>query len=117
MHELPVIESILNICLKYAKENDVQKILAIHLEVGEMSDLQDEWMQNYFDHLTKGSIAEGARLKIKRTPVVMKCGSCGTSFEINIRAKGDIKCPQCDSEKNYTLISGREYKIMNMEAI
>ncbi len=117
MHELPVIESIMNICLKHANDHQVQKILAIHLEIGKMSDLEDEWMQSYFDHLSKGTIAEGAVLKIKRTPVIMRCGNCGTSFEVDIRAASDIKCPQCQAEKDYTLISGREYKITNMEAI
>jgi hydrogenase nickel incorporation protein HypA/HybF len=117
MHELPVIESILNICLKHAQQNDVQKVLAIHLEIGELSDLENEWMQSYFDHLSKGSIAEGAVLKIKRTPVVMKCGGCETSFNVDVKSLKDIKCPSCNAEKNFQLVSGREYHILNMEAI
>lgn len=117
MHELPVIESIMNICLKHANENHVQKIFAIHLEIGKLSDLEDEWMQSYFDHLSKETIAEGAKLKIKRTPVVMKCANCGETFEVDIRAESEIRCPQCQTDKDHTLISGREYKITNMEVI
>lgn len=39
MHELPVIKSILDICLRYAKANEVSKIISIELKIGELSDL------------------------------------------------------------------------------
>lgn len=117
MHELPVIKSILNICLKHAMSYGVQKIMAIHLEIGEMSDLEDDWMQQYFDYVSKGTLAEGAQLKIKRIPVVMRCNACGESFEVDVKKMAGIQCPKCNAEKNYTLVSGKEYHIKNMEAI
>ena len=68
MHELSVMESILNIVVKHALKNDAKKILGISLRVGEMTDLVDEWMQRYFDYLSKETIAAGAVLKIERIP-------------------------------------------------
>jgi hydrogenase nickel incorporation protein HypA/HybF len=117
MHELPVTQSILNICLKHAMSYGVQKIMAIHLEIGEMSDLEDDWMQQYFDYVSKGTPAEGARLKIKRIPVVMRCNACGESFKVDMKKTAGIQCPKCSAEKNHTLVSGKEYHIKNMEAI
>jgi len=116
MHELPVTKSILNICLKHAMSYGVQKIMAIHLEIGAMSDLEDEWMQQYFDYVSKGTLAEGAKLKIKRIPVVMRCNACGEKFEVDVKDMAGIRCPKCNAEKNYTLVSGKEYHIKNMEA-
>ena len=116
MHELPVIESILKVALKHAQKNDVQKITAIYLQVGELSDLQDEWMQRYFDYLSKDSIAEGAQLKIDRVPVVMQCEDCAISFQVDIKKIDEIVCPECNG-KNNKLISGRGYFIKNMEVI
>jgi len=116
MHELPVINSILKVVMKHAVTNNVNKVVAVHLQVGELSDLEDKWMQQYFDYLTKGGIAEGARLVIERMPVVMKCEDCGVSYEANLKENKKLLCPECGSEKN-TLISGREYFIKNMEAI
>jgi hydrogenase nickel incorporation protein HypA/HybF len=116
MHELPVIESILKVALSHAAKNTVKKVAAIHLEVGELSDLEDEWMQRYFDHLSKDSIAEGAVLKIERIPVVMKCEDCDDSFKVDIKNVKDIVCPQCEG-KNNKLISGREYFVKSMEVI
>ncbi|MCJ7747981.1 MAG: hydrogenase maturation nickel metallochaperone HypA, partial [Desulfobacterales bacterium] len=54
MHELPITESILNIVLKHAEMNSVRKVMAIHLKVGKLSDLEDDWIQRYFDYLSKG---------------------------------------------------------------
>lgn len=116
MHELPVINSILKVVLKHAVDNNVNKVVAVHLQVGELSDLEDKWMQQYFDHLAKGGIAEGALLKIERIPVVMKCNDCGMSYTIKVKEDKTIICPECNSEKN-TLVSGREYFIKNLEAI
>jgi hydrogenase nickel incorporation protein HypA/HybF len=116
MHELQVTERILEIALKYAEPNQVEKIVAIHLKIGELSDLEDEWIQKYFDYLSKGTIAEGAQLKIQRTPVVMECEDCGFSFEIDLKETKDILCPECGHSK-CNLISGREYRIENMEVM
>jgi len=116
MHELPVTKSILDIALAHAKTNSVKKILSIHLEIGELSDLEDEWIQQYFDYLSEDTIAEGARLKIKRIPVVMLCDECSKSFEVKIRQGKEIQCPDCGG-KRCSLISGREYYIKDMEVV
>lgn len=116
MHELPVCESILKVALTHAAKNNVQKITAIHLQVGELSDLQDEWIQRYFDYLSKDSIAEGAQLKIERIPVVMQCEDCSESFQVDIKKVNEIICPGCKGKKN-KLVSGREYFVKSMEVI
>lgn len=116
MHELPVTESILRVVLMHASRNDVQKITTIHLEVGEMSDLEDEWMQRYFEYVAKDTVASEAKLNIIRKPVVMQCDDCEKSFPVNIRAAGEILCPDCGG-KNHKLISGREYFIKSIEVI
>jgi hydrogenase nickel incorporation protein HypA/HybF len=116
MHELPVINSILKVVLKHAVDNNVSKVVAVHLQVGELSDLEDQWMQQYFDHLAKGGIAEGAELKIERTPVVMQCMDCEHSYVANLKEDKALSCPECGSGKN-TMVSGREYIVKNLEAI
>jgi hydrogenase nickel incorporation protein HypA/HybF len=114
MHELPITESILKIVLKHAEKNDVRKVTAIHLRVGKLSDLEDDWIQKYFDYLSKGTLAEGAKLKIERTPIVVQCNACSASYEAEMGEMGEIVCPDC-GEKGKTLVSGREYYIKEME--
>lgn len=116
MHELPVINSILGIVLKHAAANKVQRIVSIHLQVGALSDLEDAWMQQYFDYVSKDSLAEGAKLVVERIPAVLRCASCGHSFEIDMKDSAKKLCPECQGE-SHTLVSGREYFIKNMEVL
>ncbi|HHO75464.1 MAG TPA: hydrogenase maturation nickel metallochaperone HypA [Deltaproteobacteria bacterium] len=115
MHELPVTQSILDIVMKHALMNNVTRIHAINLAIGEMSDLEDEWIQRYFDYLSKDTLAQGAKLNIERVPVVLRCEVCSETFEIDIKKLEDISCPAC-GEKKFSFVSGREYYIKNMEA-
>jgi len=114
MHELPITESILKIVLKHAEINSVRQVMAIHLQVGKLSDLEDEWIQRYFDYLSKDTVAQGAKLKIERMPIMLKCSACSTSYEAEATKLGDLVCPNC-GQKDSTLLSGREYYIKDME--
>lgn len=116
MHELPVTESILNIALKHAHANRVRRIVTISLRIGELSDLVDEWVQRYFDYLSKGTIAEGATLDIERSPVVFRCTGCGASFQVDIRTIKEMICPECGGKK-HDLVSGREFFIKNIAVV
>ena len=114
MHELPITENILKVVLSHAEKNNVTRVVVIHLQVGMLSDLEDEWIQKYFDYLSKGTAAEGAKFKIERMPVILQCNACGESFEIEKTNIGDYACTVC-GKKDSKLISGREYYIKNME--
>ncbi|MRR14425.1 hydrogenase maturation nickel metallochaperone HypA [archaeon] len=115
MHELPVTQGILDVVIRHAHMNRVTKVHAISLAIGEMSDLQDEWIQRYFDYISKGTIAEGARLVIERVTVVFRCKGCSEDFQVDIRKMKEIVCPGC-GKNDFELVSGREYYIRNMEA-
>jgi len=116
MHELPITESILDIVLKHAQKNNVKKIITIYLGVGELSDLEDEWMQKYFEYLSKDTLAKDATLRIERIPITMQCNACSNEFVVQKADLGNIECPKCKEQK-CTLISGKEYYIKNMEVI
>jgi hydrogenase nickel incorporation protein HypA/HybF len=117
MHELSITEHILNLVLKHAKENRAKKVVSVHLRIGEMTDLQDEWIQRYFDHLSKKTLAEGAVLKIERSPVVFGCKDCEKDFEVQKDdLREDISCPDCKG-KNFIFVSGREFLVKSIEVM
>lgn len=115
MHELSITQSILDIALDYAQRNRAQKILEVHLQIGEISDFEDEWLQRYFDFLSKDTIAEGAKVKIERIPAQGQCAKCLTVFPLD-KATWSNKCPAC-GEGNWELISGREFRVEALEVI
>lgn len=114
MHELPITESILNIVLKHAEKNDARHVMAIHLKIGMMSELEDDWLQRYFDYLSKGTIAEGAKLVIERAPAMVECRACLNQYEAETMRISELTCPAC-GERGGVLLSGREYYIKEME--
>lgn len=116
MHELAVTKRILEIVLSHGQRNRVRRIVSIRLRVGELSDLEDEWIQHYFSHLAKETPAADAKLKIERIPVVFKCTHCDHDFSVDIKEMKEVNCPDCGN-KQCTLISGKEYYIKDMEAV
>lgn len=94
MHELAVTQSILNIALENAKKADAKQITQINLLIGQMASLVDDSIQFYWDILSEGTIAVGAKLNIKRQPTEMHCFDCGLFFSPN---SAYFDCPECKS--------------------
>jgi hydrogenase nickel incorporation protein HypA/HybF len=115
MHELSVTQSILEIALDYATRGQATQIVEIHLQIGEVSDFDDEWIQRYFDFVSKGTIAEGARLRISRVPARMQCDQCSFIFPLD-KSIWNTQCPSCQSKETH-LLSGREFRVESLEVI
>ena len=113
MHELPVTEEILKIAVRHAEKNRAKRIIRIHLAIGDLSDLIDEWVQRYFDYLSKDSIADGAKLDIERVPITVLCEKCNKPFEVD-KKEMDFHCPKC-GEKGAELLKGREFTVKSIE--
>lgn len=116
MHELPVTKSICDIVVRHATANRAARVVSVQLEIGVLSDLENEWVQRYFDYVSRGTVAEGADLDIKKVPAVFSCNRCGRRFTINSLAQEGIACKPCGSEE-VQLISGRKYLVKSIEVI
>ena len=115
MHELPVTKSILGIVLKHAETNGVERVLTIHLSIGALSDLEAEWIQKYFDHLSRGTPADGAKLRVSRSPLTFLCEPCSLTFTADRVGLEEAACPECGS-RDLSLVSGTGYTVESMEA-
>ncbi len=116
MHELSITESIISTVLESAKKHDVTKILKIHLEVGELNDLKAEWIQFYFDTLSKDTIADGAQIEVHVKPSEFTCHRCGEVFALDLKSVVKVTCPKCEST-DCSLSGGSEFYIRDMEAV
>lgn len=109
MHELPITEGILKIATEAAGG---RQITMIHLVVGELSSIVDDSVQFYFDMLSKGTVADGARLDFQRLPATLMCLDCGKTFEV--RAPLPSSCPHCGSVR-LQVTGGRELRVDSIE--
>lgn len=114
MHELAITERILGVVLRHAAGQNVSRVVRIRLQVGELSDLEDEWLQHYFNYLSRDTVAANAELAITRVPIVLRCEPCDVSFEVAKDQLGKAKCSGCGADR-LELVSGRGYLIENME--
>ena len=112
MHELSVTNSIVETVLRYAEEHGAKRILTIRLGVGELSDMNEEWIQRYFDRLSNGTLAEEASIRIERIAPGFQCHECKTDFDMKL--VDSVRCPSCGGT-NCTLERGREFFIEEME--
>ena len=115
MHELPIIKKILQIVLTYATDQDAKEVRTVTLKVGEMHDLIPELVEKYFSYVTRGTMAEDAKLKMILLPITCTCKDCQMHFVYNLRyGEKTQSCPVCGSEA-LDLVSGNELLIDNIE--
>ncbi len=115
MHELPVTRSILAIVLRHAEAQGVTKVRAIDLTIGALSDLEAEWLQSYFDALSRDTVAEGAELRVQRSPLTFRCEPCSSEYIATREELETAACPQCGS-RDGSLVGGTGYTVESMEA-
>jgi len=92
MHEFSIVTHLLGAVETQAQQSEAKQVLAINLVVGERSGLVDESLCFYFEMLAAGTVAEGARLNIRRHSMRFDCQSCGTEYS---PPPGDFHCPRC----------------------
>lgn len=116
MHELSVTKDILDIVLRYARRHKVTEVKKIYLEIGALSDLEEEWIQRYFSRLAEGSVTARAVIKVTKVPCRFSCGDCLHEFTSDLDPARDSSCPKCGSSEIH-MISGDEYTVKSMEAV
>jgi hydrogenase nickel incorporation protein HypA/HybF len=111
MHELAVTESLLEIALRHAREQDAQCITDLYLVIGMWSSIIDDSIQFYWDIVSDGTIAKGATLHFRRVPVVLTCQDCGKEYQ---PASEDFACPVCGGT-HAKVKTGDEFHLESIE--
>ncbi|RME16071.1 MAG: hydrogenase maturation nickel metallochaperone HypA [Alphaproteobacteria bacterium] len=111
MHEMALAESVVSIAEREARRAGAERITSVRLEIGALSHVVPEAMRFAFSAVSRGSLAEGARLDILRVPGRAWCHDCGR--EIEISALGDA-CPACGGY-SVQVTGGQEMRVKDLE--
>lgn len=111
MHELAITESILKIAVNEAEKHNALKVLKIRIKVGELSGVVPNLIQEYFNIVSRDTIASSAELVIDRVPITIKCMDCQREFKLD---KFRLRCPECDGI-NIKILTGREFYVDSLE--
>ncbi|MGI8478204.1 MAG: hydrogenase maturation nickel metallochaperone HypA [Thermomicrobiales bacterium] len=111
MHELSVMAYLLERVEAHAERLEASKVVAVNLIVGERACVVDDSLLFAFDLLTPGTVAEGARLNVRRTLMRFECPACAGDFH---PAHADFRCPRCGTVGTATE-DGSELMIESLE--
>jgi hydrogenase nickel incorporation protein HypA/HybF len=122
MHEFSISSEIVRTVLDAAEQNGGKKVLSVQLEIGEMALLNLEQVTFWIHELFRGSVAEGAKVKVKTIKARIRCQSCGYRGKVKSEA-GDIfqhltvcQCPKCGSFE-IKVEKGRECTLRRIQAV
>lgn len=108
MHELALVEGIMDTVRLSADTNGITRVGKIKLVIGKLSMALPESLDFAFDCLKQqDTLFNEARLEIEEKDVIGKCRICNREFIVN---EGYYQCDQCEAS-SIDLISGRELYI------
>jgi hydrogenase nickel incorporation protein HypA/HybF len=111
MHELSIAQNIIEIVKDNAAKQHAARISEVELDIGTISGVVPETLEFALDIAVKGTIMEGAKIKMNIFNAKAKCLSCEKEFEVD-----DIYtlCPHCGSLQ-FDIIQGKELKVKSIK--
>lgn len=109
MHELSLITDVVRMVEQDAAKRGITKVSVVELQVGELSGAFPHALKAAFPIASKGSVLEGAELRIDEVPAKVECKKCGREFA---PTKEGWACPGCGSY-DAALRSGTELQVVS----
>ena len=94
MHELSLMEGIVNIVEKAAHENNFSRVKTIRIVLGELTSAYPEALEAAFEAWADEPLFTGTHLEIERVPISAFCHECGLAFHPDTVR---FECPRCCS--------------------
>lgn len=107
MHELTIAQNLVEIVCEHATEQKATRVTSIHLRLGELSGF-NRALYFCFDRVTKGTICDGAKLRIATVDLTVHCDHCNATKRPGGRY--NFRCPDCGMPTP-KVITGREMQI------
>ncbi|QGM96809.1 hydrogenase maturation nickel metallochaperone HypA [Methylocystis parvus] len=111
MHEMALTESIVDIVSDEARKQGFAKVRIVRLQIGAMAHVEPEALRFCFDAVSRGTVAEGATLDIRRLPGEGWCLDCGKTVPLEERFGA---CPEC-GRRHVQMTSGDELRVEELE--
>ena len=112
MHELGIVFHIARRVEEIAKENNVDKVNRVVIEIGEVSTVIGSYLTDCWNwNAKKSPILDGCKLEIETVEAITYCEGCKQTYPTVQYGK---TCPHCKSENTY-LLQGNETDIKEIE--
>lgn len=112
MHELGIVTHIAKTLDEVAKDNGLDSIATVTVEIGEVSGILLDYFTDCWDYFkVKNPVLKDCKMIIETIPALTYCEDCHQTYETVKYAK---ICPHCGSEHTY-LVQGNECNIKQIE--
>lgn len=104
MHEMAIVQNIVEIVEEQARMHDAKKVIGIKLEFGALTGVMPAAVTFAFEILSKGGLTEGAELDIRIIPIKVFCLECSKEMVLE---EYEPFCPVCGSP-SLQIVEGRD---------
>ncbi len=111
MHELGILSAMVKTIETVAKQEQLQRIEKVVLQVGELSGVVPSYLESCYPAAVYKTFMENTALELEIVPGIARCNDCGAEFNA---VACDLQCPECASQ-NLTALSGRELVIKEIQ--
>jgi hydrogenase nickel incorporation protein HypA/HybF len=112
MHELSLMEAVLDKALAVAEEAGAERVVRIEVEVGALCGIVPGAWEMAFEAATPGTPLEGARMDWRIVPAQVRCPACAHEYPPE-----DIiwECPSCGAYGG-EVVRGDDIVLLRIEA-
>jgi len=111
MHEMSLAQGVLEILEDAARREGATRVRTVWLELGALSSVEPEAMAFCFEAVTRGTVADGAQLRIENVEGRAWCLRCSRSVTISRR---DDPCPGCGGYQ-LQVTDGTQMRVRELE--
>ena len=111
MHEISLCEGVLQVLQESAENQGFTQVKTVWLEIGALSGVELDAMRFGFDVVTKGSLADKAKLEIIEISGQAWCMQCAETVPVKQRFD---QCPNCQSYQ-LQVVAGDQMRIKELE--
>lgn len=111
MHELGICDALLKMVENIAKEEQLDNVKRITVEVGTLSGVVPAFLSDCWTAVSDGTAFAEAEFVVESVQGEAKCLDCGAVFTAELE---NLVCPSCGSKK-LTPISGRDLTLKEIE--
>jgi hydrogenase nickel incorporation protein HypA/HybF len=111
MDERELANHVLELADRTAYQHAAHRVISIHLAIGGRRIIDPQQLANIFDFVARGTVAEGAELRVKVLPVRHHCRNCGADFN---GTSSDVPCPEC-GHPHTEPVGGEEIRVMEIQ--
>jgi hydrogenase nickel incorporation protein HypA/HybF len=111
MHEAALAQELVDIIQRTAEQHGVTSVNSAVLELGRLTCVDPETLEFAFLGAGRGTVAEGCRLIVERTPLIVSCPACGREGRAEDPYLG---CPGCGGAP-VEVLAGREMRLLSLD--